>query len=678
MQVELPPEIQKRIPERDRWALDPDSRKAAIEAEAARRLRLSRYLMRPENGAARMEFQTRCRDPKFFFKNCLWTKDPERRLGCGLELPLIPYSYMLDFVPLKDGVMGGGWIEMWDAYTTARLRGEHLEEVRLLHEKGRRLLMSIAVMGFGVHGIRFRDGFKMWVSSAKEDLIDKTGEDWDALLGKFRFMWRKCHEFYPWLFPALDKEGTTKNKLLRIEFPEWKIEGKDVAPGAVGNNVIGVMPNEVASRGGAELVGFIDEAGWVEDLDAFLDNIEESTPFLIMASTPPKNAEHPFGKRALGGIEGYKITTTHWTMNPVFSNGIYWDKDADHRGPYTEHWRSPYYVQRLKTRELHEVARNLDLDYRSTAGTRIFTSWQPSKQVGPNSPPSPGFDLYDPAFRLELWLDVGRRDPWAAIWVCISDVTGEIRIVDYWMRAGVTAEWWIPIIQGWNPLRIAEWKTAPSLGMQPWARAVEGHYGEEDRALMRFWYERFANNPMGRPTTIVIDAYARGHHGNAPHSVEEIFRAYGFDVYCQSTAHNMDSWIEHTNTVLRRVKVSGRIADRKPLSGGVRYPSINDSLIYWCWGDPTPRESRTAQKPLHDVYSHGCTALIYGSMRQPSKWEGRYSPALGRSLPVKPVRGARRAVVAEDWTGQFQREGAPSPRRRKIILPGEHPSYPMV
>jgi hypothetical protein len=613
--------------------LTPASRVAKLRSEAARRLRLSRFLLEPERHAEREEFQRKCqKDPGFFIQNCIWSKDPEQRMGMGLELPLIPYTYMLEPIELKDGLIGGGWVARW----LDCLSGDPGVINRTLHDKGRRLLMSITAMAFYLWALRFYPGFYAWISSDNDEAIDH-GEDWDALMPKLRYMWQKVHEFYPWMMPPIDPLGTTRNKDKYIEFPKWTEGAKEIAKECWGNKIRGLTPNEVAGRGGASLMGFIDEAGWIDTLGAFLDNIEVMTPNLILASTPPKDSEHPFAFRAEGNLD-YYMTSTHWTMNPAMAYDTYWDESADYRGEFTEKWRSPYYVACLKSMESDKVSRNLDLDYRSVTGERVFISFKPEAQCGDSRPEASDFDLYDPAWRLELWIDVGRRDPWACIWVQTSDVTGEIRIVDFWMRKGVSVEWWIPIWLGWNPKTIASWKCYPE--MKPWKERCPWTYGEEDMKLLTLWHQRFgARMDTGeytqwnsvRPRMFIIDSYAKSKGAAHPHSVEGIMRGYGLPIITCSTAHNLEHWIEHTDAIVPRIRISGRIADRRPLSGGSRFPSIKQALLYWKWLDHTEREAKP--KPAHDMFSHAATAVIYGCMKQPLKWEGawdRHSGAVDR------------------------------------------------
>jgi len=585
-----------------------------------RRLRLSRFLLDPARAEEREEFAASCRDdPAFFFRNCVWTQDPERNIGDLVEIPLITYSYQVEPIPYR-GSLAGGWLKRWHSALVDHVPGK---KTRLLEEKTRRTLLSISMAGFLVWGLRFFPGFHAWVSSASQDAIDH-GEDWDAIFGKVRYIWNHAQKYYPWLYPELPPVGKgSLNKDCYIEFPAWKVGDREVARASWGNKIRGLTPNEVSGRGGGALFGFIDEAGWIPGLDAFLDNIEQMTSFLILGSTPPADSEHPFAKRAQGEF-GYEVSAVHWTMNPMMAGGIYWDEDADFRGPHTQKWRSTYYDEILKTQPTHVVARNYDLDYRSVAGDRIFVGFTPGRaRATTEAAGSADADLYDPSWPLEIWYDVGRRDPWASLWVQVSDATGEVRIVDYWMRSGVSVEWWLPLWLGWDVDQIDRWRTYPD--MRPWKDTVPWGYGEADRELIRRWHARFGRMPHTgeeapwgsvRPRRFVQDAYGLAHGSAGPDSVEDVMRRYKLHVVSSATTHNLEKWIEHANGILVRTRISPNIADRKPYSGGTAYPSITDSLLSWRWLPPTPRESRP--KPAHDIHSHGCTAFIYGAMQLPA------------------------------------------------------------
>jgi hypothetical protein len=216
---ELPPEIAKHIPQSDWWAIDPVVRTHYIQKEIKRRHRLARMLAdgfdletdrtvwTPDKVVyKRQKFKESCAaDPIFFIDNCIWTKDPEGKVGVNQDLPLKVFEYARKF-----------WLGRWIQEIEDRTG-------RTTHDKSRRMLLSIYRMALEVWCMRFLPGSKSWVATDKQTKLDNW-YDFDSLLGKFRVMWDYCVKGYPWLFPELPPH-TEVNKLNYLRFPEWVIDG---------------------------------------------------------------------------------------------------------------------------------------------------------------------------------------------------------------------------------------------------------------------------------------------------------------------------------------------------------------------------------------------------------------------------------------------------------------------
>lgn len=624
------------VPEEDRWALTPESREAKLREEARKRELLSERLREPSAHELRNAIEAKCAlDPIFFAKNFIWSQDPENRIGLGQELPFIPFQYLLKRRPAPpgfgDGRPLGGWIGSWHQALLARKRA------RLCHTKSRRARFSISTSIMNVWGLRFWSGWKALIGSDEDGAVDNAAGDWNSILGKIRYIWRMCNVMHPWLFPPLpDMSKTPFNKKDYIKFPQ-DVDRERFAP-FMDNEIAGVLPSDVAKRGGAALATWIDEAAWVKKLNEFLETAGPMSTLLVLGSTPPEDTSHIFQKIAEGLLD-WPTDAVHFLMDPVLLEGLRWDVGGEHRGPWTQHWRTNLYDQILREEESSSVARNYDINPQATAQAPVFLSFDPTTQVSSEDPTHADYDLYNPDLPLWLYADVGWGDPWAVWWVQTSDATGEINLVDFWMRAGVHAEWWVPLFLGWDPDEyrggepvikggaLARWRNVPE--RMKWTEAVPQSYGEEDFEVMRYWRNKV------RPRGLIIDASGTQHHGASRWSVVERLQQYGnLNVIPVTMAHHMEDMISHANLVLRRARLSGRIAKRRPKSGGKTWVSPLNVLTNWKRLEATERGSPA--KPTHDDHSHGGTALVYGLSQVPQTLEVRGKAGFERNVPRTP------------------------------------------
>lgn len=631
---DLPPSIRRLIPKDDAWALTPKGRQLRLSMEVERRLALSaRLTAQTEKGAEeRSKFLACCTaDPRFLFRHCLWTKDPERRMGCGTEIPLVPYSYMLDPIPLGKGLRGGGWVSDFHRFVKAG------KQSRACYTKSRRMLFSITCMGFMAWALRFEPGFHAWASSVREDRID-AGDNFDALFGKLRFFWSKLHEFYPWLYPELPPWGTSSiNKEFYVEHPRWEEGPIRVAEGSWGNSIVGCMANEASRRGGAALMGVIDEAAWVEKLAASLDDVEMSTTILVLASSV-SHPEHPFSKRS-DGRHGYETSVTPVLLNPMLMEEGFDDPDGVDFVPWVRKHRSRYICEQIKTLPPDVFERNVNINPRGAAGSRVLNAFTSSNAGSPRED-APDFDLYDPRLPVEIWFDSGRRDAWAVWWVQIADMTQQVRLVDFWMREDVSVEWWLPLILGWPPEARDKWVTLPD--RQQWKSRVPWPYGDEDFDVARTWNRRYSMPGAKRPKIAYTDTSASQRQPNFHLTVQEILAYYGISCGIVQSSRNVEAFIDHANLVIGRTKIEGRIADRHPVSGGVSFPTPVQCFSHWEWLPSTPKDPKP--HPAHDIYSHPCTAFVHGVQHLPATIPHKFGLGDdGRPLAI-PVAGPRTLV----------------------------------
>jgi hypothetical protein len=586
--------IHALIPERDRWALTPEGRVEKLRAVANQRQLTAEFLMentdeakRARGAIAKKVFSS----PDFFFRNLIWTQDPEQRMGLGQDLPYIPFTYTMKRRPAPpgygDGRPLGGWVESW---ALALREGKR---ARLCHTKSRRARYSITISGFNVWGLRCYPGWKSIVGSDEEGAVDNAAGDWNSILGKMRYMWDMCCKFYPWLWPELTALSKSPfNKQNYIKFPPnyfWP-DGTPRDEAMWSNEIAGVLPSEVAAE----------------------------------------------------GILDWPTDAVHHLMDPVLLAGLGWDPGASYRGPWSQRWRTNAYAQALREEDPSAIARNWDINPMDTAAAPVFLTWT-AEQVSSEDPTDDSYDLYNPDLPLYIWADIGWGDPWACWWVQTSDATGEVNILDFWMRGGVHAEWWLPLWNGWNPDlklsgktidggRVNHWRNSPE--RMPWKEAVPQAYTHDDLEIMRYWHGKV------RPEAIIIDASGKQHHGASRWSVvERLQQGYNMKVWPVTLAHHYEDMISHANMVLRRARLSGRIAKRRPKSGGKVFPAANGILSNWRRLESSERGSPA--KPIHDVHSHGGTAVIYGCSVLPPEVDARGKPGAELITSKKRIQSYR-------------------------------------
>lgn len=631
--AELPPEIRLLIPKVDAWGLSRYTREERLKKEIHRRRRLSQLLANGididtkkqkwaprEITKKREAFKRACAaDPIFEIENTLWTRDPEGRMGLGKQLPMILFDYQRKF-----------WIEPW----TKDLDRMH---VRRIHKKDRRMRMTITRMAFEKWKFRYVPSSHSWVCTDKDSTLD-SGEDWNSLFGKFRFFWKMARTYYPWLYPPLPSHSDV-NKAKYLRYPEKDYDtGRTLEEDrlVIGNEIYGDLPSDVAMRGGAAGEGFVDEAAWIEKLEKAVGSFDDMTPKISYVSSPGPNRKVYFERAASGELLGFEINKVTWLMDPEKVAGIMWAtsemEEWPYAGEYRGHsklWRSPAYRDGAKGKTPEEMARNWDGDCSATAGGKVYRNYNPDVVCGSTDPEHPSYDLYDPNLELQVWVDVGRDDPWSFIWVQIDRKLGWVNIVDYWMKRDVTVHWWVPLLKGW-PLRAKDkWVSAPEA--LPWNMVVKRWYTAPEEKIIDYWYKRRIQRHQGAKIALMCGDFIGSAHGFTDlMSVGERVQHYQIPWQSHSVSHQMDALYEHADEVMLRTRISGRLVGIRPEG---LWPSIDDCFLFWRRGESS--ESRhTPAKPLHDEYSHTGTAYLYGARYLPATIQATLSE--NRTRIVEP------------------------------------------
>lgn len=638
----IPKEIRLLLDPADAWAIRPDTRKEFLEAEARRRYRLYKVLGEgkdPVTGKRyrddeilekRDVFKRTCaQDPVFFSDNCIWTRDPEGKVGFNEPLvPLVLFKYEKDL-----------WFEPWiKALSSPGSR---------TRDKSRRMRASIDRMVFEIWAFRFLPGSTAWVSSDKVEKIDRW-YDFDSLLGKFRVMWDCCVDFLPWLFPELPPHSEW-NQLMYLRFPEWKEGGKSIDPEVHGNQLKGVLPAD--PRGGAAARGFGDEAGYILHLKDLLDGAGSMTRDLELVSSAPPDVSNLFWRRR--DLKGVEHNVAPWWMNPMNVLGLHWSdgKTAKHgdmypgemRGPWTRKWRSDWLNGEYAKSTSTEAARNIDIDPLAAAGSRVFLNFDPLRVCGQKEPKDPTWDLYDPNLELQVWYDPGRGDPWAFIWVQLDYEKGFVNIVDYDMSSDKTIHYFVPMFLGWPWERKALWRTAPEA--QPWAQVVPWSYDEDRIARIKRWNGR-RHHRGGRVKMLWGGYDSKSHNPTDLYSVEE--RLARYDLYSDAvpSSYNRDNFLERTDEILLRTRISGFLVGFRPEG---RHPAINEALSMWRRHESSDRSRPgKAPDPIHDENSHPCTAFMHGASQIAMLMSGRVKGEKGKVEPYLSQPPSR-VIYGGEW-----------------------------
>jgi len=629
--IALPEEIRAYIPPRDSWALDAATRAEKMKRERVRRHRLATLLATGKDPAKknatiwkpdvilekRHAFKAGCAaDPVFFIENCVWTRDPENKVRAGRILPLLVFDFARK--------------HYFDPWLTALTNIEY----RLCIRKSRRMLLSIYRMAWHVWRFRFVPNSHSWVSSDKENKVDKFN-DWNSLLGKWRSIWHAAADHYPWMFPDLENHSPY-NKLMNIRFPEWRDGAKRaIDEECWSNEMLGILPADPRSFAASD--GFADEAAYIERLQELLFGAEDMTPDLCLGSTAPPDVQNLFWKRS--ELEGVRTETVPWIRNPLNLEGIRWDAQAEWRGPHTRRWRGKIYDDKLKTRPSAEIGREWDIDPMATAGAKVWANYLPERNCMPDDPQHPHWDLYERDRDTVVWYDVGRSDPWSMIWLQVKPDLGVVDVVDYWMRGDVTNHWWIPLLLGWPWSHRGRWLTKPEA--MRWTDAVPWTYDQDEQEIIQRWHGR-QRDVGGRPHWMYGDFIGGANTPTDLYTVEDRFHQYGLMCSSRPAQWRMEQLIEHANEVMLRIRISGFLVGKRPCGG--RWPSIDECYAMWRRGERSKTQGHQAT-PIHDDYSHTGQATIFGAQWLPARVEARI------------MEDRKRVVIPRSDKQQFAQRG---------------------
>jgi len=359
-----------------------------------------------------------------------------------------------------------------------------------------------------------------------------------------------------------------------------------------------------------------------------------------MGSSAPSDTNNLFWKRR--ELKAVKHNVAPVWLNPLNLHNVHWSEgdaaegdmySGEMRGEHTQKWRSDPINKMYSVCTSQEAARNIDIDPLAVAGGKVFLNYSSKRCDGEKILGSPTWDLWTPDLPLQVWYDVGRGDPWAFWWVQVDFDEGWVNVVDFTTRDTVTVHWFIPMLLGWNFDGKDRWITAPE--RMPWRDAVPWMYDADEEMRIRRWYSR--RGVLGGQIEQGFGCYFGTHsHGGDNLSIEQRFMEYKLPMQSFPAQYKMGNWIEQADEVLLRTRISGFLIDKRPQNG--MWPACNEIFTFWRRGE-SKESTMKPSEPLHDAYSHGGTAWVFGARWLPMLVQAKMRGGHSREViaPGSPV-----------------------------------------
>jgi hypothetical protein len=221
----------------------------------------------------------------------------------------------------------------------------------VLYEKSRDMTCSWIICMTFLHFFLFRRA-SFQIGSRKEEEVDKPG-DMDTPFQKIKYQLRKHEEMFPWLLP----KGWRFDKHTGVM--------KIIHPSGQGQ-VVGESANTEFGRGGRNLASWLDEMGSWEYASEAWRACSGSSKVRIATSTPPKSDTHKFA-RLRNQLDGQVIVRTlHWVLHPEKAKDL-----QIINGRPTSSW----YREEVRTNSAEDVAKEVDISYKSTIKGRVFDKY---------------------------------------------------------------------------------------------------------------------------------------------------------------------------------------------------------------------------------------------------------------------------------------------------------------
>lgn len=392
----------------------------------------------------------------------------------------------------------------------------------------------------------FHDNWSILIGGENRDDVDDGGQGatQQSLFGKLRFMlnnlpgWMKADLYGP----LIEKEEYNKRGFLKHPLkPRNVIHGKQ----------LGSMFGR--SRRYSEVWG--DEVGHAEEMEDADKSLKQTTNRASFGSTPK-------------GKSGFFYQIMHSSLS-VQRFYLWWAESP----ALTLDW---YNEQRQHMTD-DAIAQELDISFEMSAGGRVLSEVVLDKWFVPQA-------VWTPNLELQVVIDPGYADHFAAIWAQWDPVNEQGRIVDSVMTNRKTVDWIVPFVLGVIP--------ATTHRGEPWPH--------EYTAVEREIIARHAS--WGAPHYVGGDKAGGAKSLTSGTSAWEELERYGIFVD-EIKIQDDEEAIKVLNLFMRHIRFSDHLLEQR---NGPRETCATMGEVVTQWRYPKQRDNTTSRisKPIHDMYCH--------------------------------------------------------------------------
>jgi len=324
-------------------------------------------------------------DFKFWCDNFVWIQDPEAEDINKKDIPFLLYKYQE---------------EAADEIIKAIEKGYDLPI-----EKSRKMGMSWLLMAILVYVWHFKQYDSLCGSQTKAK-VDKKG-DMDSLFEKARYIISRQPS---WMMPKIQDKIHDKNLLLIHPNHKATISGES-------NNV------NFGRAGRRKVILFDEFSSWEQTDRAAWQSCGSVTKCRIPLSTPNTRGTNCHYFTILNDYKNKnkKFLRLHWSLNPIFAEGLYYDEAGKPRSPW-------YDRECERATSMQEVYQELDIDYEASMAGKVFANFKVEKNV------VEGLE-YDEDLPLYIAWDFG-LDTTAILFIQVDNKNNTINIIDEYVNSG--------------------------------------------------------------------------------------------------------------------------------------------------------------------------------------------------------------------------------------------------